>query len=262
MVGPSHQVPQQPSLSQNVAIDSIEHTREASSAQQQSIDPAILVPQPPAIAPTPIQHDPTPNPFASPAPPSHLEQPHQPKPTRIPGPRQKPHLTATERQERLRWVPNPESDFTSVRAEAAAAPTSIPGPTNFSFSMPKNIATGIRPHVRKYTQLSGMTNIVRTAAVNPPPAPATPNREPIFKGLSLLGPAMANKKWMTDKKAALPGLPPPEDDDVLVFESSAVREDPIPRREVEDRYQNYTAASDDEDDGKISKHLSNPPNPH
>ena len=56
---------------------------------------------------------------------------------------------------------------------------------------------------------------------------------------------------MPDKKAALPGLPPPEDDNVLVFESSAVTQDPAPRREVEDRHQAHTA-SDDEEDGKLS----------
>ena len=62
---------------------------------------------------------------------------------------------------------------------------------------------------------------------------------------------MADKKWMTDKKAALPGLPPPEEDEVLVFESSAVAEDPAPSSEVEDRHQTHTA-SDDEEDGKMS----------
>ena len=163
MAGPSHQAPQQASLSPKAADDSTQRTEEASSAQQQSFDPANLDPLLAAISPTPIEHHATPSAFASPTPPpsSHLEPPPQPKPTRIPGPRQKPQLSATERQERLRWVPNPESEATSAE-EAAPPPTSIPGPTNFSFSMPKNIATGIRPHVRKYTQLSGMTNIVRS----------------------------------------------------------------------------------------------------
>ena len=54
---------------------------------------------------------------------------------------------------------------------------------------------------------------------------------------------------MPDKKAALPGLPPPEEGDVLEFESSAVAEEPAPRREVEDRHQTHSA-SDDEEDGK------------
>lgn len=83
------------------------------------------------------------------------------------------------------------------------------------------------------------------------PKSPTPNRDPIFKGLALLGPAMAGKpKWMPDKKAALPGLPPPDEDDVLVFESSAATQDPAPRREVEDRHQTHTASEDEEEDGK------------
>ena len=247
MVGPpSHQFPQQASLSPKAAEDSMQRSGEASSAQKQSIDPTNLDPQLTAIGSTPVQHYPSANPFASTATPSHLEQAPQPKPARTPGPRQKPQLTASERQQRLRYIQYPESEASS--AQEAAAPTSTPGPTNFSFSMPKNIASGIQPHVRKYTRLSGMTNF-GVAAVNPPPA--TPNRDPIFKGLSLLGPAMADKKWMTDKKAALPGLPPPEDDDVLEFESAAVTEDPAPGHEVEDRHQTHTA-SDDEEDGKTS----------
>ena len=249
MVGPaSHQFTQQASLSPKVAEDSMQRSGEASSAQKQSFDPTNLDPQLTAIGSTPVQHYPSPNPFASTATPSHLEQAPQPRPARIPGPRQKPQLTASERQQRLRYIQYPESEASS--AQEAAAPTSSPGPTNFSFSMPKNIASGIQPHVRKYTRLSGMTNF-GVAAVNPPPA--TPNRDPIFKGLSLLGLAMADKKSMTDKKAALPGLPPPEDDEVLVFESAAVTEDPAPapRHEVEDRHQTHTA-SDDEEDGKTS----------
>ena len=55
---------------------------------------------------------------------------------------------------------------------------------------------------------------------------------------------------MPDKKAALPGLPPPDEDDVLVFESSAATQDPAPRREVEDRHQTHTASEDEEEDGK------------
>ena len=294
-----------PLLPPNAADDSTQRTGEASSAQQQSFDPANLDPQLAAIAPTPVQHHASPNPFASTATtfattatacattantyaaaataisstaktnassatpfgstatpfaptatPSHPEQAPQPIPTRTPSLRQRPHLTASERQQRLRYVPNPESAPTS--AGEAAAPTSIPGPTNFSFNMPKNIASGIRPHVRKYTQLSGTTNTC--AAVENPP-PATPNRDPIFKGLALLGPALANKKGMPDKKAALPGLPPPEEDEVLVFESSAVAEDPIPHREIEDRHESHIASDNEDEDGKPPA-TSSPTNPH
>ena len=141
--------------------------------QERSIDPAYLDPQLTVMAPgpvqplvpvqppAPVQHDASPNPFAPTATPSQLEQALEFKPTRTPGPRQTSQLTASERQQRQRHVPNPESEATSSAPEAAAPP-SIPGPTNFSFSMPKNIASGIRPHVHKYTRLSGMTNIVRS----------------------------------------------------------------------------------------------------
>ena len=201
----------------------------------------------PQLAATPAQHPAIQTPFATSSDP---EQALQAKPTKIPGPRQRPHLTASERQQRLRYVQNPESEAT--RAQESAAPTSTSDPTSFSFHMPKNIASGIRPHVRKYTRLSGMTNMC-IAAANPPPA--NPNPNPIFKGLSLLGPAMAAKKnFMPDKKAALPGLPPPDENDVLLFESSAVAQDPAPRREVEDRHQAHTASDDDdEEDGKLSE---------
>ena len=132
----------------------------SSSRNGEAFDQANLDPQLSAIGSTPAQHPATPNPFASTATPSHPEQAPKPKPTRISAPRQKPHLTASERQERLRYVPNPESEASPE--QEAAAPTSIPGPRTFSFNMPKNIASGIRPHVRKYTSLSGMTNIVRS----------------------------------------------------------------------------------------------------
>ena len=99
-----------------------------------------------------------------------------------------------------------------------------------------------------------MTDTEAAAAVNPQPATPISHR-PIFKGLPLLGPAMADKTFMPDKKAALPGLPPPDEDDVLEFESRAVPEAPAPRREVEDRHQAHTTADDDEKDGKISDTL-------
>ena len=61
---------------------------------------------------------------------------------------------------------------------------------------------------------------------------------------------------MANKKAALPGLPPPEEDEVLVFESSAVAEDPAPSREVEnDRHQTHTASDNDDDDDEDGKIL-------
>ena len=68
---------------------------------------------------------------------------------------------------------------------------------------------------------------------------------------------MADKSWMTDKKAALPGLPPPEEDEVVVFESPAVTETQDPDHEPEDRHLAHNA-SDDEEDGKSPENL--PPN--
>ena len=128
------------------------HIQASSSRNEEAFDQANLDPQLAAIGSTPAQHPASTNPFASTAAPSHPEQAPQPKPTRTSGPRQKPHLTASQRQERLRYARNPESEATSE--QEAAVPTSIPGPTPFSFNMPKSIASGIRPHVRKYTSLS------------------------------------------------------------------------------------------------------------
>ena len=96
------------------------------------------------------------------------------------------------------------------------------------------------------------------AVVNPTTTtPVDPNHGPIFKGLPLLGAAMA---WKTDKKAALPGLPPPEEDDVLEFEPSAVTEhrDDGDHEQV-NRHQAH-GASDDQENGKISN-IFRPVNP-
>lgn len=88
----------------------------------------------------------------------------------------------------------------------------------------------------------------------PNPTPAQPDHKPIFTGLSLLGAAMADKSSMADKKAALPGLPAPEADEVIDFGSSIVSEDRDSDRELYDRFLTNDA-SDGEDDGKIS-HIS------
>ncbi len=63
---------------------------------------------------------------------------------------------------------------------------------------------------------------------------------------------------MPDKKAALPGLPPPEDE-VLEFESSAVAEDRDVHRELDEAYPTHNA-SDKDEDGKMtnSYHLRHP----
>lgn len=78
---------------------------------------------------------------------------------------------------------------------------------------------------------------------------------------------MADKGSMTDKKAALPGLPPPEEEEegeVIEFGfSSAVAEHRDDRdREPEDRFQTHSA-SDNEDEGKFKKkHLLPVQTPH
>ena len=61
----------------------------------------------------------------------------------------------------------------------------------------------------------------------------------------MLGAAMA------DKDSALPGLPPPEEDDVIDFGSSTMYEDGQSGSEADDGFRAHTA-SDDEEDGKIS----------
>ena len=63
---------------------------------------------------------------------------------------------------------------------------------------------------------------------------------------------------MPDKKAALPGLPPPEDE-VLEFESSATAEDQDVNRELDEAYPAHNA-SDNGEDGKMTNsfHSKNP----
>lgn len=60
---------------------------------------------------------------------------------------------------------------------------------------------------------------------------------------------------MADKKSALPGLPPPEEDDVIDFGSSTMRYDHESDSDVDDRYPTRTVP-DDDDDGKIPNPLS------
>ena len=70
---------------------------------------------------------------------------------------------------------------------------------------------------------------------------------------------MADKSFMADKKAALPGLPAPEEDEVIDFESSILSEDPYSNREPDDRFAAHYAQND-EDGGKSLKtsHLLKP----
>ena len=81
------------------------------------------------------------------------DQAYVPKPTKIPGPQQNAHMTISGRQERL------SDDGNAALAEGSTAPATD-GPNILSFSGPKDIASGILPHVRKYTRLSGTTNTV------------------------------------------------------------------------------------------------------
>ena len=174
IAGPSGRHPQQGSSSpkaadastetkpesQNEASSSSEGTGEAAASQQQKNDQTDLSPQLPDSTSPQLQHSTSPYLFASSETPSHVDLAPHPKSSTIAGPKPKPHLTASERQQRLRYRKDPDNEAPS--AQEAIPPTSVPTPTGFSFSMPKSIASGIRPHVRKYTRLSGMTNIVHS----------------------------------------------------------------------------------------------------
>ena len=81
------------------------------------------------------------------------DQAYVPKPTKIPGPKHTADLTSSGRQERL------YDDGNSTLTEGSTPPATD-GPNVVSFNAPKDIASGILPHVRKYTRLSGTTNIV------------------------------------------------------------------------------------------------------
>lgn len=71
---------------------------------------------------------------------------------------------------------------------------------------------------------------------------------------------MADKGSMTDKKAALPGLAPPEEGEVIEFGPSAAAEDRDDRdREPEDRFLTQSASDDDEDEGKITTNIFSGP---
>ena len=137
---------------------SSERIVEASAPQQQSNDPIDISPLLPGAPSLASQHFTSADPAPSLETPSQVVHVPHPKHIMISGPKPKAHLTASERQQRLRYKQYPESEASS--AQEAAASSSAQGPTTFSFSMPKDVASGILPHVRKYTQLSGKTNKV------------------------------------------------------------------------------------------------------
>ena len=56
---------------------------------------------------------------------------------------------------------------------------------------------------------------------------------------------------MADKDSALPGLPPPEEDEVIELGSLGVNEDHKPESELDDEFLAHTV-SDGEEDNKIS----------
>ena len=78
------------------------------------------------------------------------DQAYIPKPTKIPVPKQNAHVTSSERQH----------DDGKTTPAFGAAPFPTEGYSGFSFRIPKDVASGILPHVRKYTRLSGKTNTV------------------------------------------------------------------------------------------------------
>ena len=172
--GPSFQTPQQGSSSLEAAdetmetkaesqneVPSSERKREAAVAQQQSNNQTASNSQPPGAPSPSVQLLTSATPATSSETPSHVAQAPHTKPTKstkIPGPKPKAHLTPQERQERLRYRYPPDSGAAS--AQQAAASSSADRTTSFSFNAPKDIAPGIRPHVRKYSRLSGKTNIM------------------------------------------------------------------------------------------------------
>ena len=171
VTGPLPQTPQQGSSSPEADDDqnetklksqddlpSSDRIGEAPAPQQQSNDQNHVSPQLPGSSSFPIQHFPLSNPAVSSGAPSHVDQALPPKPTRIPGPKPKAYLTPSERQERL--AIRQYKDNKASSAQEAAATSSSTGPFGFSFSAPKDIASGILPHVRKYTRLSGTTNTI------------------------------------------------------------------------------------------------------
>ena len=145
---------------------------EASAPQQQSNDPIDVSARLPGAPSLASQHFTSADPSPSSETPSQIAHAPHPKHTMISGPKPKAHLTASERQQRLRYKQYPESEASSAQ-EAAASP-STQGPTTFSFSMPKDVASGILPHVRRYTQLSGKTNKVLSRH---PPNASTAERQ-------------------------------------------------------------------------------------
>ena len=172
--GPSFQIPQQGSSSLEAAdetmetkaesqneVPSLERKWEAAVAQQQSNNQTASNSQPPGAPSPSVELFTSATPATSSETLSHVAQaPHtkSTKSTKIPGPKPKAHLTPQERQERLRYRYSPDSGAAS--AQQAAASSSADRTTSFSFNAPKDIAPGIRPHVRKYSRLSGKTNIM------------------------------------------------------------------------------------------------------
>ena len=151
---------------------SSERIGEATAPQQQSNDQSSISPHLPGSS-FPIQQSAQINtpPAIESDTSSQTERPHDPKPTKIPGPKRKAHLKPSQRQERLAirqdWDPQ------AVPAQEASPP-SIEGPSGYSFNAPKNVASGILPHVRKYTRLSETTNTVLRGRCQPNASTATP----------------------------------------------------------------------------------------
>ena len=90
--------------------------------------------------------------------PSHSEHAFHSKHTKIPGPKPKAYQTPSQRQQRL--AARQDEDKETASTEEATIASSAEGSTGFTFSAPKDVASGILPHVRKYTRLSGKTNTI------------------------------------------------------------------------------------------------------
>lgn len=139
-------------------VPSSERIGEAAAPQQQSNDQTDFSPQLPGSPSFPIQHVSPVNAAFSSLDLSHTEHALHSKPTKIPGPKSTAYSTTSNGLETL-----PVRQYTDTKAasaQEAATPSSSITPTVFSFSAPKDIASGILPHVRTYTRLSGTTNTV------------------------------------------------------------------------------------------------------
>lgn len=184
IAGPARQPPQQGSSSPEAELDqketesksqddlpSLECIGEATAPQVQSNDqiPHSSQPSPLVPPPTPTQNNTTPAIWLAAQ--SQFNPCFNPKPTMIPAPTPNAHPTPSEQQENS--ATNHHQDKNAAPAQRSL-PFTGEGSFGFSFSVPKNISSGILPHVRKYTRLSRATNTVPSQHHPTSPSTAKP----------------------------------------------------------------------------------------